>query len=381
VTTGLHVQARAFAAAFCLAAAATVPGAAQAVAGGSVVRMSGGAAVPVPGVRVVLHRIGRDQQGPVDSAATDARGRFRLRFETDTSVVHLASARYDGVEYFSTPVHLNAGRPDTALRIVVADTSSTAPVSLEARHLVVSPAGQDGSRSVVDLIVLRNGGERTRVAPDTVHPTWSGALPAGSDGLEVGEGEFSASAVTRQDDRLLFFAPFPPGERQIVAQYLIAAERRRVELTFDQPAGLLNVLVAEPEVEVSGPGIAFADVQTIEGRSYRRFTGPAPAGTTLRIVFPRPPLALRWLLPGLVAVVAGALVLAGAWSARAASAGGARGGDPAATADGLLSRLAALDAEHEGREAAIAPEEWRRYREERARLKAELAAALTASSQ
>ena len=58
--------------------------AAQARAGGVVVRAEGPDSVPVPGVRVVLHRVGQMEQGPVDSTPADARGRFRFRFRADS---------------------------------------------------------------------------------------------------------------------------------------------------------------------------------------------------------------------------------------------------------------------------------------------------------
>jgi hypothetical protein len=374
----IRVHSRSFAAAVLLELTLAPILAAQSVTAGSVVKLAGDDSTAVSRASVVLHRIGRDVQGPIDSGATDARGRFRFRFAADTSSIYLVSARWGGIEYFSTPVQLNPARPDTALRIVVADTSSRAPIDMEARHLVVAPPGADGSRSIVDLVVLRNAGDRTRVAPDTVRPSWSGPLPRGTVGLEVGQGEFSSSAVTRRGERLLFFAPLPPGEKQVVVEYLLPAGSRDTRLVLDQPIGLLNILVAEPGAEVSGLGITFADTQVIEGRTYRRWTGSGAAGTVVRLSFPGMPAALRWILPALVAIVAAAFGLAGAWAARGPARPGAAG-DPAATADGLVSRLATLDAEYRGRESATPPEEWRRYQDERARLKAELTAALAAA--
>jgi hypothetical protein len=59
------------------------------VAGGEVVRARVADSVPVPGALVVLHRVGREEQGPVDSMLTDARGRFVFRFLADTSAIYL----------------------------------------------------------------------------------------------------------------------------------------------------------------------------------------------------------------------------------------------------------------------------------------------------
>ncbi|HEX2450909.1 MAG TPA: hypothetical protein VHJ69_07200, partial [Gemmatimonadales bacterium] len=249
-------MARSAAGCCCLIAAVAPASAGQSVAGGRVVEVTErGDSAGVPAARVVLHRIGRELQGPIDSATTDTRGRFRFRFAADTSAIYLVSARRGGIEYFSTPVHLNPERPDTGLRIVVADTSSAAPVGLEARHLVIGSPRADGSRNIVDLTVLTNAGHRTRVAPDTVRPSWCGPLPIGTVGLAVGEGEFSLSAVTRQGDRLLFFAPIPPGEKQLATEYILPAGSRETRLVFDQPTPLLNILLAEPEARVAAPGM------------------------------------------------------------------------------------------------------------------------------
>jgi hypothetical protein len=215
------------------------------------------------------------------------------------------------------------------------------------------------------------------VAPDSLQPAWSGALLSGSVGLEIGAGEFSSSAVARRDDQLLFFAPLPPGEKQLVAEYLLPADIRETSLALERGVGLLNVLATEPGVQVTGGGIAFADTQVIEGRSYRRWTGAAAPGAVVQIRFPRAPLWFGWLLPALVALAAGTLLLAAVYALRDVPVAG---GDPAAVADGLIARLAALDAEFAGRESLTPPAQWSRYQHERARLRSELSAALRESS-
>ena len=49
-------------------------------------------------------------------------------------------------------------------------------------------------------------------------------------------------------------------------------------------------------------------------------------------------------------------------------------------ADRLLNEIAALDAQYQGREAEVPAQEWARYLERRAALKAEAAAALAQES-
>jgi hypothetical protein len=347
--------------------------AAQAVAAGRVVRPETADSIPVPGVRVVLHRVGQLEQGPVDSTTAGPGGAFRFSFHADSGAVYLLSARYRDIEYFSTPVHTNAARPDTAIRLVVYDTSGRTPVTLAARHLVVPRPGEDGSREILDLVVLSNTGSLTRVAPDSLGTSWVGLLPAGSEGLEVGESDVSPDAVVRRGDSLLVSGPIAPGEKQLVVQYHLPPGGRELRLPVE-PGARVNVLVEEAGTRVIGP-VAVADSQEIQGRSFRRWSGVPRAAGTVTITLPSPPGAGQgWLAP-LVGVVALGLGLASWWALRrrvpVVSPPPARL-DPSA----LLEALAALDARYAGREPEIPADEWSTYLERRARLKAELAAAL-----
>lgn len=329
---------------------------------------------PVPGVRVVLHQVGRTLQGPVDSVTTDHRGRFRFVFRPDSSALYLFSARYAGIEYFSAPVHTNPERPDTAIRIVVYDTSSTAKVALEARHIVLLRPGEDGSRGVLDLIVLRNDGQLTRVAPDSSRPSWTGRLPRGTVGLEMAESDVSPEAVTRREDSLIVTAPLAPGEKQVTVQYLVPSNRNVLELPFTQPGTTVNVLAEERGIKVSGGTLTLADSQVIQGRSYQRWTGTMAAGSILQIGLPGIGRAPAWLLGALVAGVALVLVGAGWYFLRR------RPVEPGPDSFGdLLDSIAALDARYLGREAETSASEWSSYQTDRARLKTQLEASLAVS--
>jgi hypothetical protein len=357
---------------FSVLSAFSVPLFAQTIpAAGTVLKAD---STPVPGTRVVLHQVGRALQGPLDSIRTDRRGRFRFAFRPDSSVLYLLSVRYAGIEYFSPPVHINPERPDTAIRLIVYDTSGTAPVSLEARHLVLTRPGEDGSRSVLDLVVLLNSGRQTRVAPDSAGASWSGLLPRGTIGLELGESDVSPDAVTRRGDSLLVAAPLAPGEKQVTVQYVIPAGRKDLELRFTEPVSTVNVLAEEDGVVVSGGTLALADSQVLQGRSFRRWTGAVPAGATLRVALPDGAPVPGWLLPSLV----GALVLAlggAGWYFLARQRG-----LPTASPAVLLDAIAALDARYLGREGETSAEDWGSYQVERRRLKAQLEAALAAGA-
>jgi hypothetical protein len=329
--------------------------------------------VAAPGVRVLLHRVGRDAQGPLDSALADSHGRFRFRFHADTGALYLLSARYGGIEYFSSPVHTNPERPDTAMRVLVYDTSSTARIIVSTRHLVVPRPGEDGSRAVLDLLVLKNDGSVARASGDSTRPSWTGALPAGSAGLRVGESDFSPDAVTRRGDSVFVFAPIAPGEKQLTLEYILPANRARVDLPAETD-GPLNVLVEESAAKVSGGSLALADSQLIEGRWFHRWSGRVRPVEVVHLTLPTPARTSRAVLGALVGGVAIVLGLA-AWRVSVARA--PRAPPPTAT---LLEALAELDARYAGRESEVASDEWRRYQEERARLKSALESALAVSN-
>jgi hypothetical protein len=326
----------------------------------------------VSGVRVVLHRIGQTVQGPLDSSRTDRHGRFRFSYRPDTATFYLASGRYDGVEYFSTPLPTNPARPDTSIQIVVYDTSSTAAVELEARHLVVTRPGQDGTRGVLDLIMLRNSGRHTRIASDTTRASWGVPLLKGTVGLEVGESDVSAEAVSRRGDSLFIGAAIAPGEKQLTVQYQVAPQVGVLELPLAADSVPLNVLVEESGVSVAGPGIQPADSQVIQERSFRRWNRTTGAGGVLRIVLPGARVS-PWTLPILVGLLGLGLIGAG-WLALS----GRRYRKVTRRRVELVDAIATLDLRYEGNQAQTPESEWRSYLAERARLKQELEAALAA---
>jgi hypothetical protein len=348
----------------------SVPALAQTRASGRVVNAD---SVPIAGIRVLLHRIGKEIQGPIDSARSDRQGRFRFSFQPDTSSFYLVSGRYSGIEYFSSPVPTNPNRVNAPVTVVVYDTSSSASVSLEARHLVVTRPDQDGSRSVLDLVILENTGRLTRVAPDTVRPSWSVPLPSGTIGLDIGESDISSGAIARRGDSLVVSAAIAPGEKQLTLQYQIPAGQDSISLAVARSGVTFNVLAEEPGARVIAPGLALADSQLIQGRSFRRWTGKVTGPAVIRVALPRRVPTPHWVLLGLVSGLALGLAAAGWYfmSRRSRQQG-------VAPADSLVAAIAVLDARYLGREQETPDQEWRVYQTERARLKAELEASLAA---
>jgi hypothetical protein len=311
----------------------------------------------------------------MDSTRSDSRGTFHFAFRPDTATFYLLSSRYAGIEYFSSPVATNPTRADTTARVIVYDTSSTAPVGVEARHLVVTRPAEDGSRSVLDLVVLSNPGKLTRVAPDTLRGSVTVALPRGSAGLKVREGDVSPAAVVRAGDAAVVSAALAPGEKQLTLEYRIPRGRNVVELPLSGGDLSLNVLVEESGASVDGPGILPADSQEIQGRSFRRWSGTVTSPGALRIALPKMGGPPQWLLAALVGTMALGLVLAGWYGLTRPKA------HRDLSSHELIDAITVLDARYLGRRQEISAEQWSAYQAERARLKTRLEATLAADAE
>lgn len=250
---------------------------------GRVVRVAGRDTVAVPGAEVTLHRVTVKTPGPIDSLHSDAAGRFRFRIAPDSGVVYLVSARWDGIEYFATPFVVHADSPPPALVVVVSDTSSSVPIQLVARHLIVSPPSADGTRDIVDLFVINNAGPTTRVAPGADSVTWRARLPPFAINVRPGNSEFSPDAFRFVDGESRLMAAIPPGQRDIEIDYQVPPNSPRFEVPVDVSADISNIISADRTMRVSG---AFTRSDTvIDRKPYARWQGSLTAGRTVALEF------------------------------------------------------------------------------------------------
>lgn len=263
---------------------------------------------------MVLHRVGRATQGPVDTAMTDAGGRFQFEFRADTTANYLVSVRYQGIEYFSDPVATNPTQPDSGLRLVVYDTSTTARITTKSRTLVVSAPDAIGARTVIDWFVLQNRGDKTRVGVDSTGPTWGGLLATAARNTQVGDtrlSQFSPDAVEFRGDSVYVTAPISPGEKELLVQYELPADQFRLDVGFAETDSV-DLFLEESSVTPPRSGWAVSDSQAFEGRRFRRITRRDRSISAVVLKFPglgvKPEVALRWLVGGLAAAL-----LVGAW--------------------------------------------------------------------
>ncbi len=329
-----------------------------------------GDSVPVAGRFATLHRVSIGEAGPVDSALTDAAGKYLLRATVlDTIANYVVSVEHDGIAYFTEPLHTFGAPTAEAEPLLVYDTSTTdPPIILRERHVVVRSVGEQNARRVIELLVLVNGGSKTRVVSDTTGAVWQGAIPHTAAEFQVGESDMSAEAVVRRDNAVVVTAPIPPGERQLLVSYLIPRSEREVRIPIDQPIERFNVMLEDTAAAVEGP-LMMQGVEELDELTFRRYSANN-IGEQSRIVVRfaaegRSAAEFWWIIVPLAAIfLIGALVM---YWRRAQPVPAIHGPLPA---DVLAAQIATLDAQYQERQND--PE----YQKRREALKARLVEAL-----
>ncbi len=247
---------------------------------------------------------------PVDSTRSDARGAYALTIRRpDSSAIYVVSTWHSGIAYFSEPIAPGRSRSD--LRpLYVYDTSSTGPaVRVKRRLLTVAKEKQDGSRDVLELLELENPGVATRVARDTLVPTWAGVIPPVAIQFRVGQGDVSPQVVTRRGDTVAVYGPLPPRERkQLSYTYVLSATVRRMAVPIDQPTEEVDLLLEDTAAVVAARKLDSLGMEDISGRRFARYrTPPLTSGAGLAIAFSERRLAPESLVPFIVGLAALAL--------------------------------------------------------------------------
>ena len=337
---------------------------------------------PISGIRVVLHRVGSDRAGPLDSAITDARGRYRFRFATSGSpdAIYFVSASYDGIAYFSVPLRDPVTAGDDAQITVFDTTSGPVPIHVVGHHLIVgSPDGQ-GRREAVEVFELQNDSSVTRVSGGRLQPVWTTALPHSATNARINPtGDISPNAVTFADGRVRLFAPISPGARQLSYAYQLPRDALPLSIALDEPTGVLEVLTEEPRATVTGANLTEVAPTSTGGRTFRRFLAqnvPARSAIRIDVPFALGDSRMRWFAAvGIVCGLAmlGSIVVAARRRRVVSVAAPASPYRP--ETEELLRTIATLDAAFE-RNGDPTADERARYDAERAQLKARLAAAL-----
>ena len=332
----------------------------------------------VEGTWVVLHRVGSDRAGPVDSTRTVRDGSFSMRYTPTGSgdAIYFVSATHDGIAYFSAP--LDTGRLVDAAELAVFDTTSApVPIHVRGHHIVVTAPDADGKREIVEVFELANDSTVTRVAAGDV-PVWSSTLPDGAGDVRIGQGDLSEDAIRTDSGRVRVYAPLAPGLKQLSYAYRMDGRAFPLSRPVEGRGGVLEVLLEEPNATATAPGLRRVDPVTVESRTFNRFLAQevAQGGGVVRIEVGRSVLAMRrvWMIAIIASIAAAMLVLFLRLTHR--SSGAAPAPSPVERPVERLAReIAELDARME-RAPDAGDAERNAYAQRRAELKRALATAL-----
>lgn len=273
---------------------------------------------PVSGAWVVLHRVGSDGAGPLDSLQSDARGRFSFNYQRTGSAdaVYFVSAMYGGIAYFTPPLPEGKVSGENGEITVFDTTSGHVPITLQGHHVVVSAVDASARRTVVEVYDLSNDSSVTLVAAGDKpeHATFRARLTAGATDFRVTEGDVSAGAVTQSNGVVSVFAPIAPGVKQLSFTYMLPARAFPLKLPLEKETGVYEILVEEKAGNVTGPHIKEVDPVTVDDRDFRRFLATDMPEKSMAVIdLPAPPstraIDSRFLV-AITLVLGGSMVIA-----------------------------------------------------------------------
>jgi hypothetical protein len=296
---------------------AALPSSAQHVSG-RIVRPGAQRMDPVSGAWVVLHRVGPDRAGPLDSVRSDSRGRYSFNYQRTGSndAIYFVSASHDGIAYFTPPLAEGQVRGDDGEITVFDTTSGHVPMSLRGHHVVVSAADANARRSIVEVYDLSNDTSVTRVAATETPSgaTWQTHIAPGAGDFRVSQGDISAAAVSHANGVVSVFAPLAPGIKQLSFSYTLPAKSFPLKLPLEKETGIYEIMIEEKAGSVTGPHLKEVDAVSVDDRNFRRFlASDMPENSVAVIDLPAPPathsIDPRYLV-ALTLVIGGSMIVA-----------------------------------------------------------------------
>jgi len=273
---------------------------------------------PVTGAWVVLHRVGPDSAGPLDSVRSDSRGHYSFNYTRTGSsdAIYFVSASHDGIAYFTPPLAEGKVSGNDGEITVFDTTSGHVAMSLRGHHVVISAADANARRSIVEVYDLSNDSTLTRVAKGETPAgaTWQTHVVSGIGDFKVSQGDISAAAVSYANGVVSVFAPLAPGIKQLSFSYSLPAKSFPLKLPIETETGIYEILIEEKAGTVIAPHMKEMDPVTVDERNFRRFLGSdLPENSVAVIDLPAPPpthsIDPRFLV-AITLVIGGTMVLA-----------------------------------------------------------------------
>jgi hypothetical protein len=273
---------------------------------------------PVSGTWVVLHRVGPDRAGPLDSIRSDSRGRYSFNYVRTGSAdaIYFISSSYAGIAYFTPPLPEGSVSGDDGEITVFDTTSGPVPMSLRGHHVVVSAVDANARRTVMEVYDLSNDSSVTRIATSdrAENATWQVHLTPGATDFRVSQGDIAAAAVSFTNGAVNVFAPIAPGIKQLSIAYSLPAKAFPLKLPLEKATGVYEIMIEEKAGSVTGPHLREVDPVTVDEHDFRRFlASDMPENSVAVIDLPAPPpsraIDPRYLV-AITLVLGGSMVVA-----------------------------------------------------------------------
>jgi hypothetical protein len=343
--------------------------------------------LPVKDQWVVVHRIASDSTGkvtggPLDSARSDSRGRYRIRYpHASGQATYIAITTFQGVSYISTPFTRANVTGDDAMIMVFDTTAPPYPIRVAGRHLIITAPDSTDRRRIVEVYELMNDSVHTVIGTEA-NPVWRAALPDKADDVQINPVGDISPAMTKINPReLLVFAPISPGIRQLSFSYTLGPAEFPLIMPVVDSTSVFELLMQETDAVVEGGG--FTEVRGVEqeGVAFRRFLSQnVPARAVMRFSVPKLVGRAQSRIVRTVVIAVSLIMLAALgfvfwWRGRSRPSAQASQPRAAASVDALIRELAGMDAEFE-RHANASPAERADFDARRDAVKARLNAAL-----
>ncbi|HEX2693843.1 MAG TPA: hypothetical protein VHL12_07330 [Gemmatimonadaceae bacterium] len=272
---------------------------------------------PISGAWVVLHRVGPDSAGPIDSVRSDAHGRYAFNYRRTGSAdaVYFVSASHDGIAYFTSPLAEGNVSGNDGEVIVFDTTSRHVPMTVRGHHVVVSAVDANGMRSIVEVYDLSNDSSVTRIAApgNPSDATWRTHITPAATNFRVSQGDIPPSAVSFAKGVVNVYAAIAPGIKQLSFSYSLPAKSFPLQLPVETDTQIYEVMIEDKAGSVRAPNLREVDPVTVDERNFRRFLAsdvphnslavvdlPAPAST--RTIDPRYLVAITLVIGGTMVV-------------------------------------------------------------------------------
>ena len=321
------------------------------------------------------------------TATADADGRVTFEAVPFTQGEQfILTTEYGGATYHSDVFSFESGQTSAQIALPVYDvTDDPAAIRISQLHTFVMFENA-GQVTIGQMAVVSNDGDKTYAPSDG--KTIRLSVPAGASGVASPDGlEGETYAVDEQG--YVDLRPVPPGDSslQVFFQYQMPySGQLDFAQRLDYPADVVNLLIGDTSVGVTGEGVSDLGTQSIQGMTFQQFqrsnlaagdtlafdvSGTAGSSSVTGTAGPAAPLAVTTgntvnIGIGLFALAA---LLAGVgywWYRRRGDAAAPRAEKPADREE-LLDAIAELDDDLAA--GKISPEDHRR---ERAWLMAEL---------